>query len=433
MDAAWLGAAGFAAALGLIGLGLPVAVAMGVMGAAGLWWLDGWPGAAFALGSAPFEGVFPYSFSVIPLFVMMGVFASHAGLSRSLFDAIDGFVGHLRGGLAVTTVGASAVFGAICGSSLATVATIGRVAMPEMERHGYHPSLASATVAAGGTLGVLIPPSILLVLYGLLTQSSIGALFAAALVPGLLGAALYAGAIMVTVRLRPALAPRAPRTGWRGRARVMARIWPVAALFALVIGGLYAGLFSPTEAAAVGATGAFVLALLSGELTRAALRASVFETAALSGMIFFILIGAGLFNAFLETTGLPRLMIAAIEGAGLAPTAVLVLILLSYVALGCFMDSLSMILLTVPLLTPVAIEMGYDLVWFGILVVTVAEIGLITPPVGMNLFVVQGTSPGLTQATVVRGIAPFILADVLRLTLLVAFPALALWLPGAIG
>ena len=433
MDAAWLGALGFLAALALIGLGLPVAVAMGVMGAAGLWWLDGWSGAAFALGSTPFEGVFPYSFSVIPLFVMMGVFASHAGLSRSLFDAIGGFVGHRRGGLAVTTVGASAVFGAICGSSLATVATVGRVAMPEMDRRGYAPSLASATVAAGGTLGVLIPPSILLVLYGLLTQSSIGALFAAALVPGLLGAALYAGAIAVTVRARPALAPRAPRTGWTGRARVLARIWPVAVLFALVIGGIYAGFFSPTEAAAVGATGAFVLALASGELTRGALRASVLETAALSGMIFFILIGAALFNAFLETTGLPRLMIAGIEGAGLAPTAVLVLILLGYVALGCFMDSLSMILLTVPLLTPVALEMGYDLVWFGILVVTVAEIGLITPPIGMNLFVVQGTSPGLTQATVVRGIAPFIAADALRLTLLVAFPALALWLPGALG
>ena len=433
MDAAWLGALGFLAALALIGLGLPVAVAMGVMGAAGLWWLDGWSGAAFALGSTPFEGVFPYSFSVIPLFVMMGVFASHAGLSRSLFDAIGGFVGHRRGGLAVTTVGASAVFGAICGSSLATVATVGRVAMPEMERRGYAPSLASATVAAGGTLGVLIPPSILLVLYGLLTQSSIGALFAAALVPGLLGAALYAGAIAVTVRARPALAPRAPRTGWTGRARVLARIWPVAVLFALVIGGIYAGFFSPTEAAAVGATGAFALALASGELTRGALRASILETAALSGMIFFILIGAALFNAFLETTGLPRLMIAGIEGVGLAPTAVLVLILLGYVALGCFMDSLSMILLTVPLLTPVALEMGYDLVWFGILVVTVAEIGLITPPIGMNLFVVQGTSPGLTQATVVRGIAPFIAADALRLTLLVAFPALALWLPGALG
>ena len=264
MDAAWLGALGFLAALGLIGLGLPVAMAMAVMGTAGLWWLDGWSGAAFALGSVPFEGVFPYSFSVIPLFVMMGVFASHAGLSRSLFDAINGFVGHRRGGLAVTTVGASAVFGAICGSSLATVATIGRVAMPEMERRGYDPSLASATVAAGGTLGVLIPPSILLVLYGLLTQSSIGALFAAALLPGLLGAGLYAAAIAVTVRLRPALAPRAERTDWHGRARVMGRVWPVAALFALVIGGIYAGWFSPTEAAAIGATGAFVLALASG-------------------------------------------------------------------------------------------------------------------------------------------------------------------------
>lgn len=429
MDGPWLGALGFAAALGLIGLGLPVAVAMGVMGTLGYWWLNGGSGAAFILGSTPFEAIFPYSFSVIPLFVMMGVFASHAGLSRSLFDAIQGFVGHMRGGLAVTTIGASAVFGAICGSSLATVATIGRVAMPEMERRGYDPSLASATVAAGGTLGVLIPPSILLVLYGLLTQSSIGQLFMGALVPGLLGAALYAGAILLTVRAKPALAPLVERTGWAGRGRLVGRIWPVAALFALVIGGIYLGWFSPTEAAAIGATGAFVLALASGEMTRAALRASVFETAALTGMIFFILIGAALFNFFLEGTGLPQLIVASVEGAGLSPTAVIVLILIFYVGLGCFMDSLSMILLTVPLLTPVALEMGFDLIWFGILVVTVAEIGLITPPIGMNLFVVQGTAPGLTQATVVRGILPFILADVVRLILLVAFPVLVLWLP----
>ncbi len=433
MSDAWLGLAGFVGALVLIAFGLPVAVAMGAVGVLGYWWLNGWAGAAYVLGSTPFESLFPYSFSVIPLFVMMGVFASYAGLSRSLFDVINAFIGHRRGGLAVTTVGASALFGAICGSSLATVATIGRVAMPEMKRHGYDLSLASATVAAGGTLGVLIPPSILLVIYGLLTQSSIGALFIGALIPGVLGALLYAGAIMVKVWLHPDVAPKAPRTEWRGRLRLMGRIWPVILLFAVVIGGIYLGWFSPTEAAAVGAVGAFVLALLMGGLTRETLRSSVVETAALTGMIFFILIGAALFNFFLENTGLPQMLIAAIQNAGLSVLMVTILILAFYIILGCFMDSMSMILLTVPLLTPIALDLGFDLVWFGIVVVTVAEIGLITPPIGMNLFVVQGTVGGLTQGTVVRGILPFILADIVRLVLLVAFPALVLWLPGAMG
>jgi tripartite ATP-independent transporter DctM subunit len=433
MNDAWLGLIGFVMALGLIGIGMPVAISMGAVGVLGYWHLSGWSGAAFVLGSTPFEAIFPYSFSVIPLFVMMGVFASHAGLSRSLFDVINSFIGHRRGGLAMTTIGASAVFGAICGSSLATVATIGRVAMPEMDRHGYDQSLSSATVAAGGTLGVLIPPSILLVIYGLLTQSSIGALFIGALVPGLLGATLYALAIAVRVWMKPELAPRSERTGWGGRARLLTRIWPVVALFGVVIGGIYLGWFSPTEAAAVGAVGAFVLALAMGGLTRATLKSSVFETAALTGMIFFILIGAALFNFFLENTGLPQLLIASIENAGLGPLSVMLLILVFYIVLGCFMDSMSMILLTVPLLTPVALSMGFDLIWFGILVVTVAEIGLITPPVGMNLFVVQGTRPGLTQSTVVRGILPFIVADIFRLLLLLMFPALVLWLPAAMG
>ncbi len=430
MGEAVLGLAGFGAALGLIALGLPVAIAMTAVGIAGYWWLAGWTGAAFVLGSSPFESIFPYSFSVIPLFVMMGAFASHAGLSRSLFSVINAFLGHRRGGLAVTTVGASALFGAICGSSLATVATIGRVALPEMRRHGYDDSLSTATVAAGGTLGVLIPPSILLVIYGLLTQSSIGQLFIAALVPGVLGACLYAAAVLARASLSPGIAPRSERQDWSTRMRHLAGVWQVALLFLLVIGGIYAGLFSPTEAAAVGAVGAFLIALLSGELDRAALRDAVLETAGLTGMIFFILIGAAFFNFFLEETGLPQLLIRWIEAASLGPTAVIVLILCFYVVLGCFMDSMSMILLTVPLLAPVALELGFDLVWFGILVVTVAEIGLITPPIGLNLFVVQAAAGNVSQATVVRGILPFILADILRLALLVAFPALALWLPG---
>ena len=430
MSDAVLGLVGFAAALGLIALGTPVAIAMGVIGGVGYWYLNGWMGAAYILGSSPFESIFPYSFSVIPLFVMMGVFASHAGLSRSLFDVINSFIGHRKGGLAVTTVGASAFFGAICGSSLATVATIGRVALPEMKRHGYDPSLSTATVAAGGTLGVLIPPSVLLVIYGLLTQSSIGQLFIGALVPGLLGALLYAGAILVRVHFNPDIAPPAERTSWPERFRFLGKVWQVVLLFALVIGGIYLGWFSPTEAAAVGAVGAFVLALFSGELTFGAMRASVFETAGLTGMIFFILIGASLFNFFLENTGLPQLLIEMIRTSGLGPYQVMVLILLFYVILGCFMDAMSMILLTVPLLAPVALEMDFNLVWFGIIVVTVAEIGLITPPIGMNLFVAQAAAGNIPLGTIIKGIFPFILADFLRLGLLVAFPALVLWLPG---
>lgn len=433
MSDGFLGLAGFVAALGLIALGMPVAIAMGIIGVLGYWWLNGWAGTAYILGSSPFESIFPYSFSVIPLFVMMGVFASHAGLSRSLFNAINSFVGHRRGGLAVTTVGACAFFGAICGSSLATVATIGRVALPEMKRAGYDDSLATATVAAGGTLGVLIPPSVLLVIYGLLTQSSIGQLFIAALIPGILGAVLYALAIVVRVRQRPDLAPSSPRTGWADRIRYLGQIWPVVVLFVTVIGGIYVGLFTPTEAAAVGAAGAFLLALSSGKLSARALRESVAETAALTGMIFFILIGAALFNFFLENTGLPQFLISQIEASGLSPLAVMVLILVFYLILGCFMDSMSMILLTVPLLAPVALQLDYSLIWFGIVVVTVAEIGLITPPIGMNLFVVQAATRGVSSGTVVRGILPFIVADVLRLVLLLAFPVLVLWLPGAMS
>ncbi|MCK2087106.1 TRAP transporter large permease [Thauera aromatica] len=433
MSDGFLGLAGFVAALGLIALGMPVAIAMGIIGVLGYWWLNGWAGTAYILGSSPFESIFPYSFSVIPLFVMMGVFASHAGLSRSLFNAINSFVGHRRGGLAVTTVGACAFFGAICGSSLATVATIGRVALPEMKRAGYDDSLATATVAAGGTLGVLIPPSVLLVIYGLLTQSSIGQLFIAALIPGILGAVLYALAIVVRVRQRPDLAPSSPRTGWADRIRYLGQIWPVVVLFVTVIGGIYVGLFTPTEAAAVGAVGAFLLALSSGKLSARALRESVAETAALTGMIFFILIGAALFNFFLENTGLPQFLIGRIEASGLSPLAVMVLILVFYLILGCFMDSMSMILLTVPLLAPVALQLDYSLIWFGIVVVTVAEIGLITPPIGMNLFVVQAATRGVSSGTVVRGILPFIVADLLRLVLLLAFPVLVLWLPGAMS
>ncbi|MCM0613207.1 TRAP transporter large permease [Marinobacter sediminum] len=429
MTPAIMGFIGFGATLFLIAFGFPVAVAMALVGVVGFMLLNGLAGAGFILGSSPFESIFPYSLSVVPLFVMMGVFAARAGLSRSLFEMVNSFLGHVRGGLAVTAVGACALFGAICGSSLATVATMGRVAIPEMDKHGYDGSLSSASIAAGGTLGVLIPPSILLVIFGILTQTSIGQLFIGAILPGIIGAVLYGVAIVVRVRMKPELAPPAAKTGWHKRLASLRRVWGVLLLFSLVIGGIYLGWFSPTEAAAVGAVGAFILALISGELNWSALWESVREAAGLTGMIFFILIGASLFNYFLETTGLPSALIAGIESSGMGPTTALILILLFYIVLGCFMDAMSMILLTVPFLAPVATSLGFDMVWFGILVVTVAEIGLITPPIGMNLFVVQATQPGLTQRMVVRGILPFIIADIVRLAILVAVPALSLWLP----
>ena len=423
------GLLGFGAAIALIGLGVPVAVAMGVVGAVGFYILNGWSGVAFILGSTPFEAIFPYSLSVVPLFIMMGVFAAQAGLSRALFQAVNVFVGHLRGGLAIATIGACALFGAICGSSLATAATMGRVAIPEMRRYGYADSLASASVAAGGTLGVLIPPSILLVLYGLLTETSIGKLFIGALIPGLLGTLLYMLAVLVQTWIRPALAPPGERARRADLWASLRSVWSVLLLFVLVIGGMYLGWFSPTEGAAVGAFGTFLLSLANGGLSRSTFGPVIRETAATTGMIFLILIGAALFNFFLESTRLPDAIVSLVEGAGLSSLGTLLLLFLLYLVLGCFMDSLSMILVTTPLVFPIVIAAGYDPVWFGIFLVTAAEIALITPPVGMNLFVIQGVTPGLEQRTIISGILPFIFADVVRTALLIAVPSLVLWLP----
>jgi tripartite ATP-independent transporter DctM subunit len=425
-----IGMAGFGVVLALILMRIPVGVAMALVGAGGYWLLNGWRGTEFVLGTAPFESVFPYSLSVVPLFILMGIFAAHAGLSRALYDAVYAVIGHRRGGLAMATVGACAGFGAICGSSLATVATMGRVALPEMRRRGYDDRLASASIAAGGTLGVLIPPSIILVIYALMTEQSIGALFMAALLPGVLGTGLYLLAIRLQVGRDAALGPAGERLDPARRWRVLREVWGVAALFVVVIGGIYAGLFSPTEAAAVGAFGAFAFAALRGRLNRRVLAGIMGETAATTGMIFLILIGAGIFNFFIETSGMPQAIVGFFEELGWNRYAVLVLMMLFYIVLGCFMDSLSMILLTVPFIFPLVQALGFDPVWFGILLVTVVELGLITPPVGLNLFIIQGIAKDLRLIQVIRGIVPFVLADVVRLAILIAVPALALWLPG---
>jgi tripartite ATP-independent transporter DctM subunit len=419
----------FFALFGLIIMRVPIAIAMGLVGLVGGWMVNGFFSVGFILGTIPFDSVFPYGLSVVPLFVMMGVFAARAGLSKALYDSVHAFMGHFRGGLAMATVGACAVFGAICGSSLATAATMCRVAMPEMRARNYDDGLASATIAAGGTLGVLIPPSVIMVIYALLTEQSIGKMFSAALIPGLVATALYMTAITIWTWRNPSLGPADAKMPWSGRLEALKRVWPIGLLFTLVIGGIYLGWFSPTEAAAVGAAGALLLAALRGALTKAVFLDSMTETAMTSGMIFLVLIGTALFNYFVESAGLPQALVAFVIDLGWAPMAVLVALIVFYLILGCFMDALSMILLTLPFVYPLITSLGLDPIWFGVIMVSVVEVGLITPPVGMNLFIIMAGTPGLTLGTISRGIVAFLVADAARLVLLVLFPALSLWLP----
>ena len=402
---------------------------MGTVGAIGYGLLNGFDTLGFVLGRATFESVFPVSLSVVPLFVMMGVFAAHGGLSRSLYDLVAALIGHYRGGLAMATVGASAIFGAVCGSSIATAATIGKIAMPEMRRLGYDDRLSSAAVAAGGTLGVMIPPSILFVMYGLLTQNDIGALFIAGIGPGILGMLLYMGAVAWTTRGNPKAGPGAARVSWPERVRAGARIWPIVILFAVVLGGMYAGLFTPTEAASVGAFGAVALTAVRGRLTFDVIRAAFVETATTTAMIFTVLIGATIFNYFIDSSGLTQTLIAVVEEAGLGKYGTFVVICIFYIVLGCLMDSLSMILLTIGAVYPLVKALGFDPIWFGVILVTLGEIGMITPPVGMNLFVLNATVPNLPLQVICRGILPFVVADGVRIVALTLVPAIALWLP----
>ena len=433
MATEWAGLIGFVVALVLALLRVPVAIAMAVVGIGGTLILTDWMSASYVMASLPFEAIFPYGLSVVPLFIFMGVFASHSGLSGNLFRGITAFSGHRPGGLAASSVGASAVFGAICGSSLATCATMGRVALPEMQKRGYAKSLAGASIAAGGTLGVLIPPSILLVIYALMTEQSIGALFAGAMIPGLLATVLYIASIRLQVMRNPSLAPVGDYVPWSKRWGALLQMWDAILLIVLVIGGIYAGLFSPTEAAAVGAGGALLFAAIRKKLNWTTLRSGIRETAGMTGMIFMILIGAALFNFFIETSGLTQTLVDWITTQGYSPLAVLICLLVFYVVLGCFMDSLSMILLTVVPAFNVITGVGYDPVWFGVLLVSVVEIGLITPPIGMNLFIIQGVSSDMTITTLSSGILPFLAADVVRVILMVAVPGLILWLPHLLG
>jgi tripartite ATP-independent transporter DctM subunit len=412
--------------------GLPIAFAMGLVGFFGLAIVRGWNPALASAGTLMYETGFSYTLSVVPLFILMGNFVSRAGLSQELFRAAYAFIGHWRGGLAMSTIVACAGFGSICGSSIATAATMARVAYPSMRQFGYSDALACGAIASGGTLGILIPPSVIMVIYALMTEVNIGAMFAAGLIPGVLATLLLMAAVAWQTWRDPKSGPRGERTPWPERLRAFQGVWGVIVLFVVVMGGIYGGVFTATEGASIGAFGAFVFALARRALTWRTLVDVLVESSRTTAMLFGILIGALIFANFVNFTSMPDDLKNFVSQFQLHPMAVIVAICAIYVLLGTAMEELSMILLTVPVLFPLVVHLGFDPIWFGILVVVVVEIGLISPPVGMNLFVLRTLLPHVSTMTIYRGVAPFVVADVIRLAILIAFPVISTWLPGVL-
>ena len=410
---------------------VPIALAMGIVGVVGYAYMRdwSWTAALAAVQTKIYETGRNYTLSVVPLFILMGNFVTRAGMSQELFRAAYAFIGHLRGGLAMATIWASAGFGGICGSSIATAATFAKVAYPSMKKFGYSDRLASGVVAGGGTLGIMIPPSTIMVIYGIFTETNIGKLFAAGILPGILATLLLCGAVQYMTWRDPASGPRGERSSWGERLRALKEVWAVAALFFFVMGGIYGGLFTATEGAAMGAFGAMIFALARRALTWRTLYAALLESARTTSMLFMILIGALIFAEFVNITTMPADLKAWVTHFNVRPTVVIAAICAVYVVLGTAMEELSMILLTIPVFFPVVTHLGFDPVWFGIIIVCVVEIGLISPPVGMNMFVLRTLIPGLSTATIFSGVLPFMWADIVRLAILVAFPILALWLP----
>ncbi len=490
-----IGLLSFPALLALIFLRVPIGLAMFLTGLVGLVLVTGGTNMPLSrLQTETFTTFASYSLSIIPMFLLMGHFATLGGMSQALFKAAEGWLGHRKGGVAMAAIGSSAGFGAICGSSLATAATMSRVALPELKRYGYAGGFSTATLAAGGTLGILIPPSVVLVIYAILTEQNIAKLFLAAFIPGIMAALGYLIVISIYVRLHPESAGIRAAVPYAERFRALLKIWPVMVVFGLVVGGIYAGWFTPTEGAAVGAFGTGLIAWVNGGLTRKTLAESFYVTARSSAMIFFIIFGAAFYNGFLALTQVPQSIAAWVGGSGFSPLMVLLLILCFYLILGCVMDSLSMILLTIPIFWPIMMELDFNFVtmadlhaararqairagveiapemlrsveaaiaagaeltreqiqalglrrvnalaleraniemtaiWFGILVLIVVEVGLITPPVGMNLFVINAMDPKTRITDTYRAVMPFVASDLIRVVILVAFPAITLFL-----
>lgn len=423
-------AIGFIALFALMMLRVPVGIAMGTVGVLGFGYVIGDIGPALKiLAQSPIRTATDAEFAVIPLFLLMGAFASSSGMSRELFRASNTFLGHFRGGLGIATIAACGGFAAICGSSVATAATFSKVAYPEMRQYGYPQSFATGVIAAGGSLGIMIPPSTVFAVYGLITEQDIGKLFIAGVVPGILAIAMYILTINIIALVRPGYLPKTPRHSWAERREALRDIWAVLLLFFFIIGGLYAGMFTATEAAGMGAAGAFIIAVLRRKLSREEFMRSLIESLRTSASVFTILIGALIFGYFLTVTQVPQRLTEFLTDLGLGPYGVLTLILLMYLVLGCIMDAMAMIILTIPIVFPVIKALGFDPIWFGVIIVMTVELGLIHPPVGMNVFVIKSVIKDVRLSTVFYGVMPFVVTDLIRLAILILFPILATWLP----
>ncbi len=424
-----LGFAGIALLFFLLAMGMNIGLALAMVGFLGYAQVVGLDASLAVLGLTPYSSGASYMLSVIPLFVLMGQFAFVSGISREIYQAVHSWLGHRPGGLAMATIVGCAGFSSISGSSLATAATMGTVALPEMRKYGYDPSLASGAVAAGGTLGILIPPSIGFVIYGIIIEESIGKLFMAGIIPGVILSAFFIATVYLQCRLKPALGPAGPRCTLGERFRSLGGVWGMLILCVVVIGGIYLGVFTPTEAAGVGAFGAFVIALLKRQLTPGTVLDCLMATGKTTAMIFLIIIGAELFSRFLAVTQLPMHLADLLGGLPWPRHVILLGILLLYVALGCVMDCFAIMILTTPILFPVVKALGFDPIWYGVIMVMVLEIGLITPPVGLNVFVISGVSGGISMNTIFKGIWPFMAAAVLAIGLLIVIPELATFIP----
>lgn len=432
-DPMLIGVAGLATLFLLIALHVPIGVAMAIVGFVGCALLIGVGPALALFAIEPSAAMAAEGLAIIAMFLLMGNLAHATGLSGELYRMADRCFGHLRGGLIFATIGASAGFGAVCGSSVATTATMARIALPEMLDRGYAKSLAAGAIASGGTLGMIIPPSLVLILYGVLTENSIIALFLAAIVPGLLAVVFYVAAVALAVRLKPNLAPPGRRYSWARRGQALRHGWAVLALMAAVSGGIYSGVFTVPEAASVGTTIVLLLGLARRKLSRPGFITSLSESAASTGMIFVIIIGASIFSYFATLSGLPVAAVESIKALDLPPLLVLSLLLAMYLVLGSIFDTIAAMVLTLPVVYPLIIDMGFDPIWWGVINVVVMELGMITPPLGINVFVLQGMAKDLPLGDIYRGVVPFILADLARLILLVMLPALSLWLPMRLG
>ncbi len=417
----------------LLAIGMPIGYAMTLVGVTGSAALIGWAPSLSLLGTTVVSTAQSYELSVIPMFILMGNFVVRSGLSEELYRAANAFLGHFRGGLALSTIAACAGFSAVSGSSLATVATMSKVAIGPMERHAYGPPLIAGSVAAGGTLGILIPPSVPLVIYGIITSTDIGKLFIAGILPGVLGIVLYMAAIVLVTVVNPQAGPASERASSRERLLAIKSTWGVIVLFLVVIGGIYIGVFTAIEAAGVGAFGAFVFAWLRGSLTALILRDVLIETLRITSVLFTVLIGALVFSNFINLAGFPQALGLFVTQLDLSATAAIILIFLIYLILGAVIESVAMMLLTVPIFFPIVVSLGVDPIWFGILVVVAIEISLITPPIGMNVYVLNAMAPQLSLRTIFVGVFPFVIADLVRLAILVLVPGVALFLPGLMG